>query len=143
MPNRISPKQSGFTLIELMIVLAIIAILATFAYPTYQAQVIKGSRAEGKTAVLKTAQVLERYFTANNTYTTNFTTLGMPSFSGDTSAASKYDLQINPGGAGIGTSFTVIATPRSPDSACGNLTYTQAGQKGMQGNTDPVVSNCW
>ncbi len=140
---RVRNKQRGFTLIELMVVVTIIAILAAVGYPSYQAQVLKGNRTEGKTAVLKTAQILERYFTANNAYTTSFTTLGMPSFSGDTSTASKYDLQINAGAAGIGTSFTIVATPRQGDPQCGQLTYNQAGQKGMQANTDSVVSNCW
>lgn len=145
-------KRRGFTLIELMIVVAVIAILSMIAYPAYQSQVIKGNRAEGKSAVLKTAQALERYFTVNNTYvagaTANcvnpaFTTLGMPAYSGDDCAGSKYDMTIVAGAAGITTSFTVKATPRSPDPECGNLTYTQAGQKGMELNTESTVSKCW
>ena len=136
-------KRRGFTLIELMIVVAVIAILSMIAYPAYQSQVRKGNRAEGKSAVLKTAQTLERYFTVNNTYTTNLGTLGMQTFSGDDSAGSKYDLIIVAGTSGITTSFTVKATPRSPDPECGNLTYTQTGQKGMELNTESTVSKCW
>ncbi len=136
-------KQYGFTLMELMIVVAIIGILAAIAYPAYQGQVKKGNRAEGKSAVLKTAQALERYFTVNNTYVTNFTTLGMPTFSGDDTGGSKYDLQIAAGGAGITTSFTVKAVPRFVDTECGTLTYTQAGQKGMELATESTVSKCW
>ena len=135
--------QRGFTLIELMITVAIVAILSMIAYPAYQSQVVKGNRAEGKSAVLKTAQALERYFTVNNTYVTSLTTLGMPTYSGDDSAGSKYDLTIVAGAAGITTSFTVKATPRSPDPECGRLTYTQAGQKGMELNTEATVSKCW
>ena len=136
-------RQRGFTLMELMIVVAIIGILAAIAFPAYQSQAKKGNRAEGKSAVLKTAQALERYFTVNNTYVTNLTTLGMPTFSGDDSAGSKYDLQIVPGGAGITTSFTVKATPRFVDAECGTLTYTQAGQKGMELASESTVSKCW
>ena len=136
-------EQRGFTLIELMITVAIVGILSMIAYPAYQSQVVKGNRAEGKSAVLKTAQALERYFTVNNTYVTSLTTLGMPTYSGDDSAGSKYDLTIVAGAAGITTSFTVKATPRSPDASCGRLTYTQAGQKGMELNTEATVSKCW
>jgi len=136
-------KQRGFTLVELMIVVAIVGILAMVAFPAYQGQVKKGNRAEGKSAVLKTAQALERYFTVNNTYVTNFTTLGMPTFSGDDTGGSKYDLQIAAGGAGITTSFTVKAVPRFVDTECGTLTYTQAGQKGMELATESTVSKCW
>lgn len=141
--KRLSARPRGFTLVELMIVVAIIAILAAVAYPSYQSQVLKGNRTEGKTAVLKTAQVLERYYTTNNSYSIDFNAIGMPAFSGDTDTASKYDLQIVPGAAGIATSFLVVATPRFADAQCGNLTYNQAQQKGMQSNTDSVVSNCW
>ena len=136
-------RQRGFTLIELMITVAIVALLSVIAYPAYQSQVIKGNRAEGKAAVLKTAQALERYFTANNTYTTNLATLGMPTYSGDDSAGSKYDITIVAGGAGITTSFVVKATPRVTDAECGTLTLTQAGQKGMELNTQTTVSKCW
>ena len=59
---------SGFTLIELMIVVVVISILVTVAYPSYQDHVRKGRRAEGKTALLKAAQVQERYYSDNNTY---------------------------------------------------------------------------
>ena len=136
-------RPRGFTLIELMIVVAIIAILSMIAYPAYQGQAKKGNRAEGKSALLKTSQALERYFTANNTYTTSFTTLGMPAYSGDDNAGSKYDLTIVAGPAGITTSYIAKATPRTGDTECGRLTLTQAGQKGMELATESVVSKCW
>lgn len=61
-------RPSGFTLIELMIVVAIIAILAAIAYPAYQDSVHKGWRAQGKSAILSSLQAEERYFSLNNTY---------------------------------------------------------------------------
>ena len=59
----------GFTLIELMIVVAVIAILAAIAYPSYQDSVRKSRRADAKAVVLNAAQILERCYTQNNVYT--------------------------------------------------------------------------
>ena len=62
--------NSGFTLIEVMIVVAIIGILAAIAYPSYIDSVRKGKRAEARAAVMNLLQQQERYFTQNNTYET-------------------------------------------------------------------------
>ncbi|MDV7393712.1 type IV pilin protein, partial [Arthrospira platensis SPKY1] len=59
----------GFTLIEVMIVVAIIAILAAIAYPSYQEQVRKSRRADAKVSLLDAVQRQERFFTVNNQYT--------------------------------------------------------------------------
>ena len=59
---------AGFTLIELMIALAVLAILAGIGYPSYTAYMRKAARTEAKAILMETAQNLERYYTTNNTY---------------------------------------------------------------------------
>ena len=70
--------QKGFTLIELMITLAIVAILATIAYPAYNDYVIKSNRVEAKRTLLTAAQFLERRYSTQNTYLQNTSTSSPP-----------------------------------------------------------------
>jgi len=137
-------RPDGFTLIELMIVVAVIAIITLIAFPSYQSYVVKSKRAEGRSALLGAIQNLERYFTNNNTYTTDLTAAGIKAYSGDSAAASAYTITVGPGAAGIATSFIARAVPSNlTDPACATLTYNQSGQKGMEGATETDVSKCW
>lgn len=69
-------KSAGFTLIELMIVVAIVGIIAAVAYPAYQDQVRKAKRSDGQAKILDAMARQERYFSENNTYTVTMTNLG-------------------------------------------------------------------
>jgi len=67
---------AGFTLIELMIVVAIMAVLVSIAFPAYNNQMIKSRRTDAERAMVEYGQALERYFTANGKYASSGTTCG-------------------------------------------------------------------
>ncbi|WP_279513039.1 type IV pilin protein [Luteimonas yindakuii] len=114
----------GFTLIELMIVVAVVAILAAVAYPSYQDQVRKSRRGQAKADLVEYAQLAERFHTVQNTYT-GFT---LPTTQSPRQGTSAYTLAIvNQTQAG----FTMTATPQGRQTAdrCGTLQINQAGAK--------------
>ena len=119
----------GFTLVELMIVVAIVGILGAIAYPSYQDHVRKTRRADGKTALLQAVQVAERFFTQNNTYA------GAPTAA--VSAEGHYNLAF----VGNATTFTITATPGGAQASdpCGALTINQANVKNSAGG----MADCW
>ena len=64
-------KRNGFTLIEVMIVVAIVGILAAIAYPSYQEYVLRTGRADGMAKLMEIMQAQERFYSQNQTYTAN------------------------------------------------------------------------
>jgi len=133
--------QLGFTLIELMIVVAVVAILAAIAYPSYQTQVRKGRMGQAQADMLEVAQFMERCFASNNTYAT----CALPFAASPRTGTSYYAITLaNP--APARTSFTLTATPQSTggqnNQMCGTLTLNQASVKTFSG-TGATVGQCW
>jgi len=129
----------GFTLVEVMIVVAILGILAAFAYPAYKDQVYRGRRSGAQAGLMETAQWLQRYYAARNTYK-----------GADTNLPDSYKSLPKDGGTKTYTvdlvvgdderSYTLTATPVITDSKCGKLTLNDLGQKGTQYGD---VASCW
>jgi type IV pilus assembly protein PilE len=138
--------RRGFTLIELMIVVAIIAILASIAYPSYTEHVRKTRRADAKASLLELAQFLERNYTETNTYNkkTGGSTLTLPFTEAPKDGTPKaYDLSLSSVTAGT---FTLQAAPKGPQAgdACGTFTLDQIGTKGKTGGSSAkTADDCW
>lgn len=127
--------QKGFTLIELMIVVAIIAILAAITYPSYQQYVLRGKRGEGRAALLDAAAKEERYYSDHNQYGT----LAEAGISA-TTESNYYNISVQL--ANSNQDFTLTADPIFSDPLCDNLTLDEAGTRTENG-TATDLHDCW
>ena len=138
-----SLKTSGFTLIELMITVAILAIIAAVAIPSYSSYVDRGKRAEARTALLDIAARQERYYSNNRQYADQLSKLRM---SGTKSENGYYTLSVALGAAGTATgsntqTFRATARPSGwTDDKCGDLGIDETGAK-TQSLGDRAL--CW
>ena len=132
-------RQSGFTLIELMIAVAIIGVLARLAYPAYTAQIMKSRRSEAKTGLTAAAQAMERWYTERSTYVG--AALGPSGIYASSSTNGYYTLSIS---SQTAAGFTLTATPggSQANDACGTFSYDQTGTKTVSGGT-LSASACW
>lgn len=131
-----SPAARGFTLIELMIVVAVVAILAAVAFPSYQEHVRKSRRAQAKADLIELAQVLERHHTVQNSYAG----LTLPFTRSPRDGTSQYAISFD--GNASASAFKLQAVPAGAQEKdkCGTLTLDQAGRKTPAEST---VSGCW
>jgi type IV pilus assembly protein PilE len=132
-------RLRGFSLIELMITVVIIGILAAIAYPSYQEQVRKSRRADGKATLMETAQQLERCYTRFASYAGGCDIVA--DLAGDIDSPEGHYVITGAPNAG---SFTLTATPQGDqvnDAKCAALTLTNTGAQGSAGTADP--SDCW
>ena len=133
----------GMTLIELMIVVAVIALLGAVALPAYQSSVRKAHRAEARTALTTAAQRLERFYTENSRYDT--ATVGTASTDTISPKSENEHYLVTLGvTAGVRTAYMLTATPQGAQAtdACGKLTLDQNGVRGVADAT-LSATECW
>ncbi len=118
--------QGGFTLIELMIVVAIVSILIMVVLPGYQNQVMRGHRSAAKAEMLEIANRQQQFLLANRAYTSNLANLG--GYSLPTAVAANYTPSITLG-AGAVPSYTITFTAKGNQASDGNLALTDQGVK--------------
>ena len=138
-------KQNlGFTLVELLIVVAIVAILASFGFPAYNEQIQKGRRADGKNMIMQLASLQERYRSNFGYYGSLNDLVGSTTLESD---EGFYDMTIAclPTAACTAASrsqrYTITATASATDDYCGNYTYDQSGNITISGSKS--VEYCW
>ena len=130
-------RNQGFTLVELMIVVAIVGILASVAFPSYVESVRKSNRADAKSTMLQVASQEERYYTENNVYGT-VTAIGNAA-SPVQSSSGKHNITVVT--ANANATYIITATPVTADSICGNLTLTNTGV--TANSVGAAASLCW
>ncbi|MBT8066746.1 MAG: type IV pilin protein [Gammaproteobacteria bacterium] len=141
-------KQRGITLLELMIVVAIVALLTSIAYPSYMRYVVASKRTAASSALLQVADRQQQFFMDNKSYANDLTDLGFDAnpyvIADDGSSTAGADAVYSISVSNVtATTYTLTAAPLhgqlARDTSCGSLTLTQVGAKGSSGGGD----NCW
>ncbi len=132
----------GFSLIELMITIAIVGILASIALPSYVGYLARGKRAEAKQALLENALFLETHYTTRGFYSTardNNTAPTLPVTQVPQSGNANYTLSASVSNTGYTLTATAVNSMASDE--CGNFTLNQTGTQGVSGSLG--VADCW
>lgn len=139
-------KQTGFTLVELMIVVAIVGILAGIGYPSYSAYIIDNNRNDAKTGLYKAQLLQEQYYLDNGQYATSLASGATGTLSGWSDSSDYYTFALDPSSST--SSYTLIATvaassSQATDSDCASFTIDHFGVTTSLDSTNIVTTDCW
>ena len=145
-------RVKGFTLIELMIVVAIIGIIAAIAYPNYQNSIIKSNRTEAQACLMELAQFMERFYTQNGRYdqtrATPAVAVALPNLQCIQSQINNYSFILAGGNDAVSANryvlrANIVANSVQVRDRCGALTINQAGVQGVMNNNNLTARDCW
>jgi len=140
-------RISGFTLIELMIVVAIVGILASIAIPAYSGYIARGRRADARVQLIQAAQYMQRFYSANDKYDSNrngdTVTSQMPTVLQRAPAEGDqlYGLTVTATSSAYTLTMAPVAGAAMASDSCGSFTLTATGIKGVTGTTSR--DTCW
>lgn len=136
-------KHQGFTLIELMVVVAIIGVISAIAFPSYNSYMKKSRRADAKVGLSKIADKQERFYLQNNIYASSTTLLGLTN--PVVSDEGYYNITVDAGAGTAGFTLTANAIPGKPqanDTGCTSMTLSSTGARNPDGNP-ATEKDCW
>lgn len=139
-------KQSGVTLVELMIAVGIVGILAAIAYPNYREYALRGNRTEAKAELLEAAQDLEKCYTRFGSYiSANCTAYtDLTDADGRFSEGRRYQVSVAANPVATATTYVLQAVPQGgqvADTKCGTLRLDQTGARTV--SASPADPKCW
>jgi len=143
MEKRCSRKTGGFSLIEVLIVVAIIGIIAAVAIPSYTSYMEKARRADAASFLTEVASEQFRFFSEYNRYGTTMAELGYGNDAVENSKEGFYTVSItsNSDTNYLLTAAPVAGGPQANDTECGSFTLSSSNQKGVTGTAS--AAECW
>ncbi|MGH8541824.1 MAG: type IV pilin protein [Stenotrophobium sp.] len=140
-------SSRGFTLMELMIVVAIVGILAAIALPSYNSYVLRSRRSAAEACLSSLGNYMERYYATNMSYQSGGSNIALPTLDCSTSQnTGAYYTYGFVAGTVSSTAYTLQAQPygsQLSDTQCATLTLDYQGTRNMIGATDPNAGDCW
>jgi len=145
-------RHLGFTLIEIMIVVAIVGILAAIAYPSYVESIKRSNRSEAKSELTDAAQRLQRCYTAYSKFNDSVNcTVYKQLTTGDSKITARgsgyYEITFDTNPAVTATTYKLTAkpikAPQTNDTKCKEISISQDGQKSAKDSSGNSNDNCW